>query len=75
MKLSRRTLNIVAILYLAALAYLMYEMALDPDPDERKLSRLHVRYRAYQRAAERIGQLGIDAEKEYHALLESRRTI
>lgn len=75
MSVSRRALNIVAIVYLAALAYLMYEMALSPDPDERKLARLHVRYRAYQHAAERIGQLGLDAEKEYHALRESRRTI
>lgn len=72
--MTRSALKFAAVVYLVALAYLMYEMAMDPDPDERKLARLHMRYRGYQRLAERIGEKGIEAEKAYHELLESRRT-
>lgn len=75
MQTSRRVLTVAMLLYLGACLYLMYSVTMDPDPDERKLSRLNLKYRAFQAAAERIGELGLRAEKEYLAAVESRRTI
>jgi hypothetical protein len=72
--MSRTTLNVVSILYLLAMVWFMYEMTLDPDPEERRMHRLHFRYRFYQGLAQRIGEWGIHAEREYLALRESGRT-
>jgi hypothetical protein len=72
---SRTTVNAVCVLYLIALFWFMYEMTLDPDPDERRLHRLHFRYRLYQDIARRVGSLALHAEKEYLSLRESGRTV
>lgn len=72
---TRRALTVCMFLYLGACLYLMYSVTVDPDPDERKLSRLNLKYRAFQAAAERLGELGLRAEKEYLAAVESGRTI
>lgn len=73
--LTRRALTVAMLLYLGACLYLMYSVTMDSDPEERHLSRLNFKFRALQRAAERLGELGIDAEREYHDAVESRRTI
>lgn len=72
--MTRRKLDVFAFLYFAALLWLLYEMSADPDPNKRKLARLHWRYRYLQRTAERIGQLGIQAESEYLSAVELQRT-
>lgn len=74
-QITRRQFDAIMVLYLCALAWIIYTMLADPDPEKRRLSRLHVRYRAYQRLAERVGRIGLAAEKEYHEYVEQMRTI
>jgi hypothetical protein len=62
-------------LYLAATGWVVYTLTVDPDPVQRRLARLDVRYRALQHIAETIGDMGLRAEREYHRVAEQNRTI
>jgi hypothetical protein len=74
-RISRTTLNVVSVLYLLGMLWFMYEMTLSPDEDERRMHRLHFRYRFYQDVARRVGEKALRAETEYFALRESGRTV
>lgn len=72
---KKAALNIVLVCYVLGMAWLAYELIADPDPGNRRLQRLNLRYRTYQGIAEHFGRLGMDAEKSYHTAVEKMRTI
>lgn len=75
MRVTKRQLDLIMVMYFLVLGWIIYSMVMDPDPDQRQLSRLNFRYRMLQRTAERLGRWGLDAEKDYLKRVEEMRTI